>query len=64
MKTSTSVKHVSAPHSTTSSNLIKHHNFTTKQGINTKSSHLVIKKKHQKRHRATYIKTTLKHEMY
>jgi len=28
MKTSTTIKHVSATHSTTSSNLIKYHNFT------------------------------------
>jgi len=30
MKTSTRIKHVSAEHSTTSLNLIKYHNFTTK----------------------------------
>jgi hypothetical protein len=43
MKTSTAIKHVSAAYSTTSLNLIKYHNFTTKQGTNTKINHLVKK---------------------
>jgi hypothetical protein len=55
MKTSTTIKHLSAAYSTTSLNLIKYHNFTTKQGTNTKINHLV-KKNTKSSHRETYIK--------